>query len=261
MRAFPFFLWLCRQPVRRVPTVSPKWNNNKTQNMPSFMMQACGDVLLSHQACEKCAGRKGPYNECVVINDPQIAEHTRGSCANCWYGKQGSMCTLRTGVGNTSNVAPISPPPPPPAATAPGPQIHPSYAAALQGASTATASPAPAAALHPRFAAILERNKPSPDHPPTQVPAPSTSQQQPSQEQPSLSPALSSLATSAAIRTNLVQLWENRYRNMTPEKLIEAYEHIQEMQEDLNTRNQAIHRVILSGLRDALNAKKGQPPK
>lgn len=59
-----------------------------------------------------------------------------------------------------------------------------------------------------------------------------------------------------AITTNLVQLWENRYRNMTPEKLIEAYEQLQEMQQDLNTRTQAIHRVILGGLKDAMNVSK-----
>lgn len=235
MRTFPFFRWLCRQPVKRIPAVSLRWNNKKTQNMPSFMMQACGDVLPRKQACERCAEMKGPYNECVVINDAEFGKYTGGSCANCWYGKLGSSCTLRTGVTNSSAHL-TSPPPPASTATAANPPLHPSFAAAVQGTETPV--------LHPRFATILERNNPTTQAPPSQG------------QPPALSPALSSLATSVAITTNLVQLWENRYRNMTPEKLIEAYEQLQEMQQDLNTRTQAIHRVILGGLKDAMNVSK-----
>lgn len=212
-----------------------RFNDSKPQNVPSFLMQAAGDAVPDHNACEKCARNTGVYPHCcVVVRDPSVLEVTGGACANCWYSRQGSQCTFRLALSAMPQQTPARPrnghmrettapgsessrrhQPSPnaagleePDATGPAPApLHPGYAAALASGTAAVASGS-TAALH--------------THP---------------------------AQTNNLSRDEKVRLWESRYSNMSTANLLQAHEHLAEWQEDLTTRLMAINRVVLDKLR------------
>ena len=217
------FTYLASRPVKRTPVVSDRFNNKKRQNIPSYFIQATGDLVPEDRACIRCYRGNGVYGEvCVVVRDPKMLEITGGSCANCWYSRQGSLCTVREPNPDAqSKPPPTSKPPKPRLTRRPRPQqegpslsqapasaqLHPGYAAALAAAAAVT--PAPVAPLT------------SPVHPPN---GPS--------------------------RDDKARVWETRYGGMSTENLLAAHEHLAEWQEDLTTRLLAMNRVVLERLRD-----------
>ena len=217
------FTYLASWPVKRTPVVGDRFNNKKRQNIPSYFMQATGDLVPEDKACGRCYRGNGVYGDvCVVVRDPEMLEITGGSCANCWYSRQGSLCSFRDPNPDApSKPPPISEPPRPRPTRGSGPrqedsalpqapataQLHPGYAAALAAAAVAT--PAPVA------------TSTSPVHPPN---GPS--------------------------RDDKARVWETRYRGMSSENLLAAHEHLAEWQEDLTTRLLAMNRVVLERLRE-----------
>ena len=203
--------------VKRIPVVSHRFSDAIPQNVASFLMQVVGDVVPDDKRCDKCTKGVGVYNVCVAVRDPDLLPITGGACANCWYHRQGSKCTLRTGPLPPATVpakqTPIPVPKPPrhvsqlPALDAPAP-LHPSYAAALAaGAAAAVAKTAPVStsngAAQGRSLTIDDR----------------------------------------------VRVWENRYSGMTTDNLVAAQEHLNEWQEDLTTRMMAMNKVVLQRLK------------
>ena len=217
------FTYLASRAVKRTPVVGARFNNKKRQNIPSYFMQATGDLVPEDKACVRCYRGNGVYGDvCVVVRDPELLEITGGSCANCWYSRQGSLCTFREpNLDGQSKPPPTSEPPKPRPNRGPRPrqeglalpqapasaQLHPGYAAALAAAAAVT--PAPAAALQ------------SPVHPPN---GPS--------------------------RDDKARVWETRYGCMSTENLLAAHEHLAEWQEDFTTRLLAMNRVVLERLRE-----------
>ncbi|KAK4096080.1 hypothetical protein N658DRAFT_490229 [Parathielavia hyrcaniae] len=141
------FTYLADLPVKRIPNIQV-----------SFLMQAAGDPLPPGQGCAKCATGRGLYRRrCVVVRDPEVRYVTGGACANCLYGWQGSVCSLRSTMPTRDEMAQVAeaaaqeapvqvPVPQGPGLSAPSPApapLHPSHVAAL--ASGAVAAPAPAA--------------------------------------------------------------------------------------------------------------------
>ena len=91
------FVALANLPVRQVPVLRRGWDDSKPQNLASYLMQATGRVVSPDRTCERCRKRNGVYDgACVVAGDPEIVAHTNNACANCWYGRNGFKCTLRS---------------------------------------------------------------------------------------------------------------------------------------------------------------------
>ena len=221
------YTYLGSQPVQRIPHATPRFNNLKPQNAVAFFMQAIGDMVPMDAACDRCSRNTGvfPHN-CVVVRDPAVLEVTGGACANCWYSRQGSLCTFRQSTPNSDpavvlakhmRIKPPPGPPRPPQQTPRPPQdpvppapapIHPSYAAALAAGAVA-ANPAPTVASGTPAA------KSKPKH---------------------------------LSRDEKVRVWENRYGTMSTDSLLSAHEHLVEWQEDLATRLLAMNRVVLERL-------------
>jgi hypothetical protein len=222
------FTHLAAQPAKRVPFVTARFNNSKPQNQVSFLMQATGDAVPEHEVCGRCSNMSGVFREaCVVVREPAVIAITGGACANCWYGRQGSLCSFRSpapahhqsaqaadpGIEAPVPVPPIPPPFQPAAmpladvpAPAPAP-IHPSYAAALAAGAVAV-TPTPVA------------------------------------------PSNNGLTGSGNLsRDDKVRLWENRYDKLSTDNLLRAHEHLAEWQEDLTTRLMAMNRVVLMRLK------------
>ncbi|KAK4118800.1 hypothetical protein N657DRAFT_650886 [Parathielavia appendiculata] len=175
------FTYVAALPVKRIPVVASRFTIKKPQNQISFLMQAVGDGVPEHEACAKCAGRIGVYRKaCVVVRDPEVVEITGGGCANCWYSRQGSICTFRSPTPTQQQSAhttvsarethipvPRIPAPFQPVTRlpdlpvqAPAP-LHPSYVAALAAGAVA-ASPTPVMASNATLAdpaSLLRDNK------------------------------------------------------------------------------------------------------
>ena len=93
-----------KHPVRR----EIKWNANrqldpsKHSSYPGAIeMQLRGN--LNRDPCASCSKGAGPFADgCVSFRDTDAPENNGrvpfgGSCANCFWGGQGSRCTLRVG--------------------------------------------------------------------------------------------------------------------------------------------------------------------
>ncbi|KAL1836786.1 hypothetical protein VTJ49DRAFT_4643 [Mycothermus thermophilus] len=128
--------------VRRPDVLVHRFNDSRRQNQAAFIMQAVGEELLPGQACEKCARGSGVLRgACVVVRDTRVLSFTGGACANCWYARQGSLCSFRQNAARDLStteepdsapaIAPAPAPAPPPA------PIHPAYAAAVAAGTVA----------------------------------------------------------------------------------------------------------------------------
>lgn len=117
--------FLTELPVRQVPIVASYFHLHKPQNTVSYLIQASGELLPEKASCESCrTATRGIYQGCVVARDPLIIEALSGSCACCWYGRQGFKCSFRhgetppiTGLGNegpSQSQTPVPIPRPPP---------------------------------------------------------------------------------------------------------------------------------------------------
>ncbi|KAK4222046.1 hypothetical protein QBC38DRAFT_428078 [Podospora fimiseda] len=218
-----FLAALGMTPIKRIPATK-NFNDKKPQNLAAFFMQAIGDVVPKDKACERCNRSNGAFTgACVVVRTSAALNVTGGACANCWYNRQGSMCTLRhpdrvdrvdrRPTSTTPIPIPQVPPPPPPplpaSATAP---IHPSYAAALAARSQPTAPP----------------KQP--------LPTPLTGQTE-----------IASLLPQA----RKTAVWEAKYRAMNRPQVIQTYQELLDLQEDLTIRLRAMNRVVLGRLKAA----------
>ncbi|KAK5658027.1 hypothetical protein OQA88_2582 [Cercophora sp. LCS_1] len=175
------FRYLKDMPIQRIPRTKSDPRPQKPQNIPSYMMQAVGTVQPPGQACDKCKKGAGIYpgGVCIVVRDEAMLTHTSGACANCWYSRAGSQCTLSGMYKNRlkqeqneaagylpPEVAPVRVPVPPPARETPvpvpllpyqppagapaytslsAPRVHPQYGADL-----------PLAQVHPAFRAQVQ---------------------------------------------------------------------------------------------------------
>ncbi|KAL2016784.1 hypothetical protein VTK56DRAFT_2997 [Thermocarpiscus australiensis] len=241
---------LSQRPVRQIPRVSPKWTSAKPQNVHSFMMQATGDVVPDHERCDKCArGRGGVYKGCVVVRDRDIMAVTGGACANCWYMRQGSLCSFRTGrtTSAAKRVTPLAssevntlsadsdstPARAIPAKQTPVPAPKlPSPSSTLPPNGT----PKPAAPIHPSFVAALASGALAST--PASVSTPDTT-----------STAFLGVARNLSLDDN-VRAWETRYGGMSTEALLATQEHLMEWQEDVTARLMAMNRVVLQRLKE-----------
>ncbi|KAK3350331.1 hypothetical protein B0T25DRAFT_583075 [Lasiosphaeria hispida] len=259
------FVRLASRPVKRVPAVHPKkFNNHKDQNIPSYFMQATGESLPPDESCEKCSKGLGPYGHaCVIVRDAEVLSLTSGCCANCWYSRQGSLCTLRSLEGRTRahrrNPDKTIPPPSRPASPQPPPVPRPQSDSTINPIQE-THRPHPQSNGHVHQAAPAPAPHPSQPAPIHQQPraatfhqpAPAQQPQQPSAPAPP-GPARSGPETTDA----RVLAWETRYANMTPAALLEAQTHLAEWQEDLLIRSVALNR-IMRGLMTQIAGRGGE---
>jgi hypothetical protein len=205
-------------------------------------MQATGEVVLDNERCERCQGG-GSYDLCVVMREPELARHTSGACAGCWYNRNGCRCSIRSTYGRhrkrregylpekdgleatvtvaAGPVMAVPAPAPAPPAVAP--------------------APAPAAAVMPtpvpeRLSIPLQSFiSPAVRRPaPVTVPAPIPT------------PAAPSPVDSVASRDAKITAWEERYSKMALQQLIEGQRHLLDRQDDLNMRLLAMNRALKS---------------
>lgn len=226
-----------------MPILGKPFVDNKPDNFSAYFLQATGHLLPDEQACARCRGviiKKryvgGTFVGCVAFADPEDAKLTGGACANCWYGRQGSLCSFRNPAGKRKerlgaaryNPFLISPPPPPPPEGQPMEhgqqlentgQVHPAFLASVSSASPAYT---PFPDYYPNMEAqIVQQNNGEP----------------PSLPRPDSSPSV-----------NKVTAWETRYRKMSTDKLRATHRNLVEWQEDLNTRLLAMNKVLLDRL-------------
>lgn len=99
----PLYQLLSHLPALRIP-MNELFSTAKPQNLDAFLIHATGEQLTQEKACSHCVnGRKRPFGlACVVSRDPAVALRTQGSCANCWYGRNGCHCTLRARYDGSS---------------------------------------------------------------------------------------------------------------------------------------------------------------
>jgi len=99
----PLYRQLSHLPALRIP-MNELFSTAKPQNLDAFLIHATGEQLAQEKACSHCAnGRRRPFGlACVVSRDPVVASRTQGSCANCWYGRNGCHCTLRARLDGSS---------------------------------------------------------------------------------------------------------------------------------------------------------------
>lgn len=64
----------------------------------AVLVQATG--LERRPCCDRCTRANGPWTQCVVAHTAEGIQSTRGSCANCLWNNQGSLCSLRTSTPN-----------------------------------------------------------------------------------------------------------------------------------------------------------------
>lgn len=229
-----------------MPILEKPFVDNKPDNFSAYFLQATGHMVPDEQACARCKGvviKKryvgGTFVGCVVFADPEEAKLTGGACANCWYGRQGSLCSFRNpgAVGKLkkqpkesyeprsqiSNPSLMSPPPPPEGQPMQHGQqlgntgqVHPAFLASISSASPAYTP----SSDYPHIEAqiVHQRNGEAPI-----LPRPDGS-------------------------VNKVTAWETRYRKMSTDKLRATHGNLVEWQEDLNTRLLAMNKVLLDRL-------------
>ncbi|EAA30952.2 hypothetical protein NCU09790 [Neurospora crassa OR74A] len=248
----PIARHLAERPIKRMPILGKPFVDNKPDNFSAYFLQATGHLLPDEQACARCRGVKikkryvgGTFVGCVAFADSEDAKLTGGACANCWYGRQGSLCSFRNPADKRKerlgaaryNPLLISPPPPPPPPPPPKGQpmehgqqlentgqVHPAFLA-----SVSSASPAYTPFLdYPHMEAqIVQQNNGEP-------------------------PILPRPDGSSSV--NKVTAWETRYRRMSTDKLRATHGNLVEWQEDLNTRLLAMNKVLLDRLEKRENS-------
>ncbi|KAK4168153.1 hypothetical protein QBC43DRAFT_309771 [Cladorrhinum sp. PSN259] len=281
-----FVTSLSMMAIKRIPATRSIFNDKKPQNLAAYLMQALGDVVPREQACERCIRNNGAFDgTCVVARIQSALMVTEGACANCWYNRQGSICTLRhpdrranlapptatstTPIPIPQIPAPVAPPPPSPPLVA---LLHPSYAAALAAIHNKASSPSPA------FTSRAAPPPPAPPAPPAQStqPSPLPSIRPPKPATPVPIPAQSTSKGRTTITDLLgdatharqqaeplaeeskTALWEAKYRAMSRPEVIETYQQLLDMQEDLTVRMRAMNRVVLGKLKAASILKAGE---
>ena len=246
------------------------------------MMQAAGDAVPQGSGCSRCSKRRGVYvGACVVVRDPTILQITGGACANCWYSRQGSLCSLRvetttpqdrtkikwrglTGLwgGPPAALATADHAPPAPAGT---PQLsliqsgipQSSGQAGMPQSSAQAATPqlpaqpgTPRLSVHPGYLAAIASGTVTHGSALTAKALPKA------KSTPSNNPAPTNNNPAPPVHNGLsgddrVRAWEKRYRAMPTEGLAATHEHLVEWQEDLSTRLVAMNRVLLERLRQS----------
>ncbi|KAK3361539.1 hypothetical protein B0T24DRAFT_671220 [Lasiosphaeria ovina] len=232
--------------VRRVPTVRRPFRTEKALNIPSYFMQATGELLSGEQACGRCQRGSGRYAGCVVVNIPSTLILPRGACANCLYNRHGSICTLRTaGEIHEENRLPNLKPPVVNDVTRTADQTV--YAAPKETPIPTRQIPA----NHITSDVIRHQaggyNAQQPQKDP-QLPQSVTGILPPPVPPPRLA-ASASPPPENALDTK-VRSWESRYRKMSTASLVATQEHLMEWQEDTSTRLVAINRVFMARLKD-----------
>ncbi|KAK3987099.1 hypothetical protein QBC44DRAFT_383455 [Cladorrhinum sp. PSN332] len=240
-----FLATLATTPIKRVPAARPTFNDNKPQNLAAYFMQAVGDIAPRDKACDRCTRNNGAFDgTCIVVRTSSALQVTDGACANCWYNRQGSLCTLRHPErrsnpvayrGPTTSTTPIPiPQVPPPAAAAPPPPapLHPSYAAALAANQNKTSSPSPV---------FTSQTAPMPG---------------PSHRRTEMADLLQNATRAREQAQSVVEesktaVWEAKYRAMTRPEVVVTYQQLLDMQEDLTIRMRAMNRVVLGRLKTA----------
>lgn len=269
-RSNNFLYALSESPIKRIPAARDSFNDKKPQNMPAYFMQACGDVIPPDQACERCVRRNGAFTDgaCVVVQTKTALSVTDGACANCWYNRQGSMCTLRNPERRvyptpTISTTPIPIPQIPAAAqrlpttsSAAAAPLHPSYVAALAASSSKPSSPA----LTPQT--VLPPSVTVPPPKPVPTTTTTTTITTPAPRHTDISRLLQDATRAqeqgrALIEESKTSLWEARYRAMSRPEVIAAYHELLDLQEDLTIRMRAMNHVVLGRLKSASVKPKG----
>lgn len=210
-------------------------------------MQAIGDMVHEDEACDRCLRRSGVFpGHCVVVRHPAVLEVTGGACANCWYNRQGCLCSFRQSTPQSDQATPLVKrmqlsPPGGPVPEPPGPTPKPQQKPVPPAPASA---PAPAAPIHPSYAAALAAGSLTAGAVTTGAVA--------------ASPALNGSASASAANSkpkhlshdDKVRAWENRYGTMSTSSLLSAHEHLAEWQEDLTTRLLAMNKVVLKRLQE-----------
>lgn len=275
---------LADAPVKRIPLVKARYNDLKPQNQVSYMMQAAGDVMPQGAACAKCSRRGGVYyGACVVVRDPTVMQITGGACANCWYSRQGSLCSNRVETTTAQDRTKIKrhgltgawgrPPatlatadhtPPAPEGT-PQLSLQSGILSMSSGRAGMPQSPAQAAtpqlpappgtprlSVHPGYLAAIASGTVTHGSAPTAKALPKArATPAPTKNNPA-PPVHNGLSGDDRVRA-----WEKRYRAMPTQGLAATHEHLVEWQEDLSTRLVAMNRVLLERLRESGAVKSG----
>ncbi|KAH7629845.1 hypothetical protein B0T09DRAFT_340396 [Sordaria sp. MPI-SDFR-AT-0083] len=245
---------LADRPIKRTPILEKPFVDNKLDNFSAYFMQATSHLVPDEHACARCKGVKikksyvgGTFAGCVVFADSEDAKLTGGACANCWYGRQGSVCSFRNPAGRlpkkskeaygqprpqTSNPSLMSPPPPPEGQPIEygqqfgnTGQVHPAFLASVSSASPAAYTPF---SDYPHIEAqiVHQDNGELPVLPRRGLPG----------------------IDANTPHANRIAAWETRYRKMDTKKLRAAQRHLIEWQEDLSTRLMAMNKVLMDRL-------------
>jgi hypothetical protein len=216
--------------VRRPDVLVHRSQGVRLQSQHAFLMQAVGEEVPPDQACWRCSRGHGIMRGvCVVVRHPEVMAATGGACANCWYGRRGSLCSFRSKnvarERSTSEAFQTMPESKPRPESEPKPDEAP--------ASTAPAAPmtSPVAApIHPAYAASF---------------APGV-----------INVPLSSLnGASNLAQEGAILWWKTSYRTMSLERLMATHTSLREWQDDLSTRLLAMNAVLLEKLME----REGQP--
>ncbi|KAK4442885.1 hypothetical protein QBC34DRAFT_443803 [Podospora aff. communis PSN243] len=232
------FRLLSTRDVKRIPVVRvKKFHGHKPQNIPSYFMQATGDVMEGDKSCHRCR-IGGVYSLCVVMTDPELNRHTSGACAGCWYNRDGCRCTIRSATGRhrkrrdgylprpvgveeiMSDLVPHVPAP------APVP------AAATAYATVPVSAPAPV----PSPVAVQ-----APTSTPAAAPTPA-----PVAAQPRIPMPAAQSPVKPESRDSKISSWEERYSKMPVQQLLEGQRHLLWRQDDINMRLVAMTKVLQS---------------
>ncbi|KAK1775371.1 hypothetical protein QBC45DRAFT_245352 [Copromyces sp. CBS 386.78] len=249
----PLARYLAERPIKRTPVFKKPFVDNKPDNFSAYFLQATGHLVPDEHACARCKGFKikksnvgGTFVGCVVLADPEEAKLTGGACANCWYGRQGSLCSFRNPPGKLarkskeayeqprsqmSNPSLMSPPPPPEGQPMEygqqfgnAGQVHPAFLASVSSASPAAYTPSEYPHIEAQI--VHQRNGEPPVLP---------------------RPGLPGIDANTP-HANRIAAWETRYRKMETKKLRATQRNLIEWQEDLSTRLIAMNKVLLDRL-------------
>ncbi|KAK3693165.1 hypothetical protein B0T22DRAFT_34610 [Podospora appendiculata] len=238
-------------PVKQVPVLRRAFHDSKPQNVPSYFMQATGDLLSLEQSCERCQRQTGVYTGCVVVREPAALQITGGACACCWYGRQGSSCSFRNIENHTSQellIAEDSPVEPTPATqppTRPLTRNEAPNAVPRNYTTTLVQTPIPVPRPHPAYTASTTAQ-----YAVNPVPTPAPRKPTPSSVTPFAPPTEPPRARGKRTLDDRVNAWEARYREMKDVNLQAAQKHLSEWLEDLTMRQIAINRVLMSRFTD-----------
>lgn len=216
--------------VRRPDILVHRFQGVRLQSQHAFLMQAVGEEVPPDQACWRCSRGHGIMRgACVVVRHPEVMAATGGACANCWYGRKGSLCSFRSKnvarERSTSGESGTRPESKAGLESKPKPGEDP-----VSRAPTAPMTSPVAAPIHPAYAASF---------------APGD-----------ISVPVSSLNGASNLAHDDAILWrKTRYRTMSLERLMATHTSLREWQDNLSTRLLAMNAVLLEKLMET----RGQP--